>query len=144
MKKSIFLLVPVIWCLSFHDQIAAGSKIETEILNILEKQKTAWNNQDLEGFMAYYWKSDEFIFQSGNIRLRGWQALLERYKKNYSGEDWGKLDFTDLDIKSITENCVYVLGRWKVSTAEASKEGLFTIILKRFPQGWRIIHDHTS
>lgn len=144
MRKFIFLLVPVMFCLGFQNQVAAASKIEGEILNVLERQKIAWNNKDIEGFMAYYWKSDEFVFQSGNNRVRGWQALLDRYKKNYSGENWGKLEFTDLEVKVLAANCVYVMGRWKVAAGGALKEGLFTIILRRFPEGWRIIHDHTS
>lgn len=144
MRKFIFLLVPVMFCLGFQNQVAAASKIEGEILNVLERQKIAWNNKDIEGFMAYYWKSEDFVFQSGNNRVRGWRALLERYKKNYSGENWGKLDFTDLEIKSLAKNNAYVIGRWKVTAGEALKEGLFTIILRRFPEGWRIIHDHTS
>jgi ketosteroid isomerase-like protein len=144
MRKFIFLLVPVMFCLGFRNQVAAASKIEGEILNVLERQKIAWNNKDIEGFMAYYWKSEDFVFQSGNNRVRGWRALLERYKKNYSGENWGKLDFTDLEIKSLAKNNAYVIGRWKVTAGEALKEGLFTIILRRFPEGWRIIHDHTS
>jgi ketosteroid isomerase-like protein len=144
MRKFIFLLVPVMFCLGFQNQVAAASKIEGEILNVLERQKIAWNNKDIEGFMAYYWKSEDFVFQSGNNRVKGWRALLERYKKNYSGENWGKLDFTDLEIKSLAKNNAYVIGRWKVTAGEALKEGLFTIILRRFPEGWRIIHDHTS
>lgn len=144
MKKLILLLVLPALFLSFQKSVSPQSKIETEVLDILERQKAAWNNKNIEGFMAYYWKSDEFTFQSGNNRLRGWEALLQRYKKSYSGENWGNLDFTDLEVKSLAENYAYVLGRWKLLNADVSKEGLFTIILKRFPEGWRIIHDHSS
>ena len=144
MKNPNFLLFSAVLCFCFLAQAAPQSKIEKEILDVLGRQKEAWNNKDIEGFMAYYWKSEDFIFQSGNNRVRGWQALLDRYKKNYSGENWGKLDFTDLEVKVLDSNSVYVIGRWKVAAGEDLKEGLFTIILRRFPEGWRIIHDHTS
>ena len=56
----------------------------------------------------------------------------------------GKLDFTDIEIKVLSGDFAYVLGRWKLTLKDTSKEGLFTIILQRFTEGWRIIHDHTS
>ena len=128
--------------------IAAGSSqpqnAGNELLGILELQKESWNRQDLEGFMAYYWNSEEFTFQSGANRLRGWKALLERYKKNYSGEKWGELDFTGLEVNVLSADFAYVLGRWKLELKDSLREGVFTIIFRRFPEGWRIIHDHSS
>lgn len=118
--------------------------IRGELLRILELQKESWNRQDLEGFMAYYWNSDEFTFQSGANRLRGLKALLERYKKSYSGENWGKLDFTDLEVNILSDEFAYVIGRWKLELKHSLREGVFTIIFRRFPEGWRIIHDHSS
>lgn len=115
-----------------------------ELLRILEVQKESWNRQDLEGFMAYYWNSEEFTFQSGANRLRGWKVLLERYKKSYSGENWGELDFTNLEVNVLCADYAYVLGRWKLELKDSLREGVFTIIFRRFPEGWRIIHDHSS
>ena len=117
---------------------------KTDLLRILDLQKAAWNRQDIEGFMAYYWNSEMFTFQSGANRLRGWDTLLERYKKSYSGENWGILDFTDLEVNVLGADCAYVIGRYKLALRDTGREGLFTIIFKRFPEGWRIIHDHSS
>jgi beta-aspartyl-peptidase (threonine type) len=133
------ILMIIITVDSFQSQDVRG-----ELLGILELQKESWNRQDLEGFMAYYWNSDEFTFQSGANRLRGWKALLERYKKNYSGENWGELDFTDLEVNILNADFAYVLGRWKLELKDSLREGVFTIIFRRFPEGWRIIHDHSS
>jgi beta-aspartyl-peptidase (threonine type) len=121
-----------------------NDSVQKELLRILDLQKAAWNEQNIEGFMAYYWSSDEFTYQSGANRLHGWKTLLERYKKSYSGENWGKLDFTDLEVNVLGADSAYVLGRWKLDFKGAAKEGVFTIIFKRFPEGWRIIHDHSS
>jgi beta-aspartyl-peptidase (threonine type) len=115
-----------------------------EILDVLAKQKLAWDEGDIEGFMEHYWHSKDFTFQSGNNRILGWDALLARYKKNYSGENRGILDFKDFVIKAISENTALVLGRWRVKRKDEVLEGLFTLIIQRKPEGWRIIHDHTS
>jgi len=121
-----------------------NQNIQEELLRILDLQKAAWNEQNIEGFMAYYWESDQFTYQSGANRLHGWKVLFERYKKSYSGENWGKLDFTDLKVNVLGADSAYVLGRWKLDLKGTAKEGVFTIIFKRLAEGWRIIHDHSS
>jgi beta-aspartyl-peptidase (threonine type) len=139
-KRAAVLVICIFYLSSFS---SPAGDVKSELLRILDLQKAAWNGHDLEGFMAYYWNSDELTFQSGANKLRGFKALLERYQKSYSGEHWGKLDFTDLEVKVLDADCAYVLGRWKLALQEA-REGVFTIILRRFPEGWRIVHDHTS
>ena len=94
--------------------------------------------------MSHYWQSDNFSFQSGGNKLEGWESLRQRYEKNYAGENMGKLNFTDLDIKVLSRDIVLVLGRWEVQTRDSLKGGLFTLVIQRKPEGWRIIHDHTS
>ena len=141
MRKLILLTIPLL--ISF--QFAADSqKIENEIQTVIDRQKILWNEGNIEGFMGFYWKSEKFTFQSGNQRLHGWDALLSRYKKSYSGENMGVLDFTDIEIKVLSSDFAYVLGRWKLKLEDTVIEGLFTIIFQRMREGWRIIHDHTS
>jgi len=119
-------------------------KIKGEIRTILDRQKASWNEKSVESFMEDYWKSEDFTFQSGNSRILGWEALYSRYKKNYTGENWGELDFIDIEIKVLSNDHVYVLGRYKLAFKDSSKEGLFTIIFQRRSEGWKIIHDHSS
>jgi len=135
------LIIPL---LSYSQPGPDIPKVKNEIQTILDRQKTAWNRGNIEGFMEDYWKSKNFTFQSGNNRLHGWNALLSRYEKSYSGEKMGKLDFTDIEIKVLSNDIAYVLGRWKLAFKDSSNEGLFTIIFNRKPEGWKIIHDHTS
>jgi beta-aspartyl-peptidase (threonine type) len=142
MRKWTFVIAILLFCQIAKSLPAAD--IKSELFKILDIQKAAWNKQDILGFMAYYWKSEEFTFQSGANRLHSWKALLERYQKSYSGENWGVLDFTDLEVKVISNDYAYVLGRWKLTIKDTKKEGVFTIIFRRFPEGWRIIHDHSS
>ncbi len=147
MKKSMLLIVIasfvtlMTYCCEFAPDI---QNVENEITDILDQQKTSWNEENIEGFMEYYWNSEKFTFQSGNKRLHGWEALLSRYKERYSGKKWGKLDFTGIEIKVLSNDIAYVLGRWKLMSKDSSKEGLFTIIFLRMPEGWRIVHDHSS
>lgn len=141
--KKIFLTV---FCLTFlfWSWVMPQTGPEDEILSMLEKQKEAWNQGDLKGYMAYYWHSDELTFQSGDRRVKGWETLYERYSKSYGQGNMGRLDFTDLEIKRLGNGYALVLGRWSVEVKSEKKGGVFTLILRKFPEGWRIIHDHTS
>jgi beta-aspartyl-peptidase (threonine type) len=135
----LIILIIMVPCRGYDEE-----GVKQELRSILEKQKRAWNEGDIEGFMADYWKSDEMTFQSGGNRIHGWDTLLQRYKTNYAGEKMGVLNFTDLEITVLTRDVAYVLGRYHVKQKEAVLEGVFTVIFKRMPEGWKIIHDHSS
>jgi beta-aspartyl-peptidase (threonine type) len=141
--KNILILI-LIFVLVHAIGLSEPLDTEVEILDVLAKQKAVWNQGDIEGFMRYYWRSEDFTFQSGNNRILGWDALLARYKKNYSGENMGILDFRDIVVKTLSEKTVLVIGRWEVERKTEVLGGLFTLIIQRKPEGWRIIHDHTS
>ena len=116
------------------------------IRRLLDEQAAAWNKGDLEGFMTGYWQSADLSFSSGKDNRRGWQAVLDRYRKNYQadGNEMGQLTFSDLEIDPLGPDSAFVRGRWQVVTSEKTLGGLFTLIVKRLPEGWRIVHDHTS
>ena len=121
-------------------------KSETAIREVLDKQVIAWNKGDLSGFMKGYWKSNDLTFYSGKDKKQGWEVTLERYKKRYQGEgkEMGKLTFSELEIQTIGADHAIVKGRWKVEMKKESLDGLFTLIMRKTDDGWRIIHDHTS
>src|ERR1700675_863207 len=74
-----------------------GDAARAAIRKVIAEQEAAWNRQDLEGFMAGYWHSHELTFFSGAQESKGWQAALDRYKKNYqgAGHEMGKLEFAN-------------------------------------------------
>ena len=96
--------------------------------------------------MAGYWKSPKLTFSSGNTKLEGWQATFDRYKQRYQseGREMGKLAFTELEIEMLGPDSAFVRGRFQLKMSKESPTGIFTLIFRKFPEGWRIIHDHTS
>ncbi len=119
-------------------------EIEKELIRIHNLQRKAWNEGNIEGFMAHYWKSPKMTYQSGDTRLMGWDALLERYKNVYPKGNMGTLEFSDLIVHVLSDDSAYVLGKWKLKAETWTREGLFTTILKKMEGGWKIIHDHSS
>ena len=119
--------------------------IASEIESVLRAQQDAWNRGDIDAFMNGYWRSDETVFVSGDDVERGWQNVLERYKKKYSDRaKMGILTFSNLETTPLSDDSAVVLGSWKLKRANDEPHGRFTLIFRHFPDGWRIIHDHTS
>ena len=117
------------------------------IAQVLQNQVQAWNRHDLDGFMTGYWNSPDLTFFSGDSIARGWQAAVERYRKRYQGEgrEMGKLEFSNLQIEALSGDAAFVRGGWKLIMPDGkTPHGLFTLIFRKFPNGWKIVHDHTS
>lgn len=114
---------------------------------VLDTQTEAWNRGDLESFMAGYWNSSELTFFSGNTATSSWERTLQRYRLRYQGEgrEMGRLRFEDVRVEILAADAAFVRGRFRLELSSGERPtGLFTLIVKRFEEGWRIVHDHTS
>jgi ketosteroid isomerase-like protein len=114
---------------------------------VLHKQQEAWNKHDLEGFMGGYWNSPELTFFSGGKELNGWQSTMDRYLAKYAspGQEMGKLEFSGLRVEVLSQDSAFVRGSWKLTMSTGkTPHGLFTLVFRKFPEGWKIVHDHTS
>ena len=74
-----------------------------------------------------------------------WETVRETYRVKYSDRaKMGTLSFSDIEVTMLSPDAAVVLGRWRLKRANDEPHGRFTIIFKRLPEGWRIVHDHTS
>jgi ketosteroid isomerase-like protein len=113
----------------------------TQIRSVLQAQQDSWNRGDVDG----YARSASTVFISEDTITRGWQTVRDRYKQKYSNRaKMGTLAFSDLEITLLSSDFAVASGRWRLKRANDQPNGRFTLILKRLPEGWRIVHDHTS
>ena len=146
MKTLLLVVLVLIANMTFLAQSKSDAKAAADIRTVMETQTAAWNRGDIEGFMQGYWKSEQMVFVSGTNVARGWQAALDRYKKSYDTKaKMGTLTFSDLEINVLAKDSAAVLGSWKVTLADGkSSGGKFTLIFRKFKDGWKVVHDHTS
>ena len=143
----VFLSIPVASCSAQTPSDGASTDARKAIENVLRTQQEAWNRGDLEGFMAGYWNSPELTFFSGAKEHDGWQAALDRYRGAYAspGHEMGKLEFSGLRVEMLAADAAFVRGAWGLTMTDGkTPHGLFTLVFRKFPEGWKIIHDHTS
>jgi uncharacterized protein (TIGR02246 family) len=141
----LLILIAAAVEMSLHAHSSPEARARQGIQQVLDAQAAAWNRGDLEGFMTGYWKSADLSFFSDKHE-RGWEATLNRYRQRYQGEgrEMGTLSFSDTTINVLAPDSAWVRGRWQLVTSKGALSGLFTLIFKKTPEGWRIVHDHTS
>lgn len=115
------------------------------ITAVLNEQQAAWNRGDVEAFMKGYWDSPDLTFAGSSGITRGFQPVLDHYRKSYPDQNaMGHLDFSQLQVHPLGNAAALVLGRWHLTRASGEMGGVFTLVFQRFPEGWKIVHDHTS
>jgi ketosteroid isomerase-like protein len=133
-----------LFVLSLHAQSASH---EGGILAVLQAQQAAWNRGDVEAFMSGYDQSDSTTFVGATI-TRGYRQVLENYHRRYpSKEKMGQLTFSGIEVMPLGAEYASVLGKWHLDRSrEAGGEvgGIFTLLFRKTPNGWKIILDHTS
>jgi ketosteroid isomerase-like protein len=141
-------LVVLALCAGFASRSSAArpeTPDEAAIRTLLVDQTAAWNRGDIDGFMAGYWKSDETEFVSAEGISRGWQALLERYKRSYPDRKaMGTLSFSNLEVRVECPGAAYAIGEYHLQREKDNPSGIFTLNLRKFPDGWRVVVDHTT
>lgn len=122
------------------------SSDRTAITTLLDDQRQAWNRGDIAAFMEGYVHTPDLVFTSGGSIRRGWQETHDRYLARYGTDasTMGTLAFEVLELTPLGADGAVVLGRWALSDLDEPAGGVFTVVLERRAEGWRIVHDHTS
>jgi ketosteroid isomerase-like protein len=123
-----------------------GAEDRAGVVAVLERQRQAWNRGDLDGYMAGYAATADLVFTSGGRIRRGFDETRASYAKRYRGDraGMGQLEFEILDVQPAGADGAVVLGRWRLRGTPNQGSGVVSVVLERRPEGWRIIHDHTS
>jgi ketosteroid isomerase-like protein len=140
MRKLFFAFFLLTTSLAF-----AQSKNELTIRKILDNQTAAWNRGDIDGFMKGYWESDSLMFIGKSGVTYGWSNTLKNYKKNYPDTAaMGKLAFTLIEVKKLSEEYYHVTGKWFLKRSIGDIGGHYTLLFRKISGRWVIISDHSS
>lgn len=134
----------ILWHLSVP-QAENRAPDSAAITAVLNAQVVAWNRGDVDAFLQGYWRSPEVSFAGASGFTKGWDSVRDRYKKNYADRAaMGTLDFSGLEFRFLGPDAALVLGHWHLKREKGDVGGVFSLVWQRFPEGWRIVHDHTS
>ncbi len=143
MKQVTTLLICIVQALMATAQ-ADNSDIKAIAL-VLNKQADEWNRGDIDGYMQSYWNSDSLVFIGSKGPVYGYKPTLERYKTSYPDkEKMGKLDFSDLSFRRLSDEYYYVTGKWSLVRRDDNPNGYFTLLFRKIGGRWLIVADHSS
>ncbi|MDP4965042.1 MAG: DUF3225 domain-containing protein [Salibacteraceae bacterium] len=143
-KVLFFSTIIVFSCSQHKSQQIQSAEIEA-IHVVMNRQASAWNNGDIEGYMQGYWNSDSLIFTGGKTKTMGWHQAIRRYRTSYPDKAaMGKLTFSQLETTLTSDLSAYTTGVWILNGDSNAVEGRFTLVWKKMHNQWLIIADHTS
>jgi ketosteroid isomerase-like protein len=142
------MAVPLLLCIIAHGAPASSAASDhTAIRKVLDAQVAAWNRGDITTFMQGYENAQSTTFVGKSVQ-HGYANVLARYQKSFgSNEQMGSLNFTDLEITPLDPQISTVIGRYHLTrtpTGGGDASGIFSLVFKKTPAGWKIVLDHTS
>ena len=131
--------------LTFSLILSAQNKDEKAILDILDRQTKSWNEGNLDAFMNGYWQNDSLVFIGKSGLSYGYGKALSNYQKTYSDTaQMGKLNFNILQLKRLSHEYYYVIGKWYLKRSVGDISGHYTLLFRNINGRWTIIADHSS
>jgi ketosteroid isomerase-like protein len=148
-RITLFAAVAATLCLAVASRASKASPAdlldESQIRAVLDMQTAAWNRGDIDAFMTGYWKSEQTEFLGANGIAHGWQAVLDRYHHSYPDrKTMGTVSFSDLEVHLTCTDAAYVVGKFHLVRESDQPSGVFSLDFRKFPEGWRIVLDHTT
>lgn len=121
------------------------SNDEKQIRKLLATQVESWNRGNIDEFMIGYWENDSLMFIGKNGVTYGYTNTLNNYKKGYSDTaQMGKLKFDILQVKRISGDAFFVVGKWFLKRTVGDIGGHYTLLFRKIKGRWVIIADHSS
>lgn len=106
----------------------------------------AWNRGDLDAFVSDYAPDSLTGFVSGGRVNHGYDWIRRNYAPVFApGAPRDSLRFEDFQVRPLAPAVALVTARFVLyRDGRPTRSGPFTLVMERHPDGWKILHDHTS
>lgn len=123
---------------------APASDPTAEILALQDSTAAAWNHGNLAGHVAPY--ADTATFMAPGP-LRGRDRIRASLERSFwrEGRPVQQLRYDSLTVRPTGPDYALVTGRFTLyGGGRADRSGWFSLVYARTPEGWKILHDHSS
>lgn len=143
---AVMLPLAVQGCRESEEPALDSAAVQAAVGELLTRSQEAWNGGDLAGFVGWYRRGPETTFLGAAGLTHGWEAIRDRYADRFApGAARDSLRFEDLETRPLAPNLGLATARYVLFQGDSvTATGVFTIIVQRTPEGWRIIHDQSS
>ena len=112
----------------------------------LDRAALDWNRGDLDGFLSDYASEGTTTFVDGYRARSGIGFIRGVYAPRFApGAQRDSLHFEEVEARPLSATLALVTARFILQRrTELTASGPFTLVMERRPEGWRILHDHSS
>ena len=130
------------------DPLHTATRVELDVVKVVLMQEKAWNAGDIDGYVKGYKDSPDTLFVVGKTVSKGYQQIMEDYKRNYSTRAaMGTLSFSGLDPHQLSDTFAVCIGNYHLDRSKKDggpADGMFSLVLEKTGDGWKIVLDHTT
>jgi len=151
MRVPILLLAALGACrASSHQAASPGSGPDADLTPQFTAQLTRaaddWNRGDLDSFLSDYSPDSTTTFMDGFRPRRGFTWIRENYAPRFTGQvRRDSLRFEEIETRALGPSFALVTARYILEReGRVTASGPFTLVMERRPEGWKILHDHSS
>lgn len=124
-----------------------ASRTELDVVKVLLAQEKAWNNGDLNGFMTGFKNSTETLVVSRQVTT-GYNEILTEYRQDFPNKtSMGTLGYSQLEVHPLSDTFAVCVGHYHLDRTKKDggpADGIFSAVLQKTDQGWKIVVDHTT
>ncbi len=133
-------------CAPADETAVDAAELRTVVDSLLRTSAAAWNGGDLDGFLGWYRRGRETTYIGSSGLIHGWEAIRDRYAPLFAvGAARDSLRFENLESRPLGAGLGLATARYELFQGDSlAAAGVFTLVLKQTPEGWRIVHDHSS
>jgi ketosteroid isomerase-like protein len=127
---------------SQSEQLALSQRLTAQ----LERSAADWDRGDLAGFLSDYAPESTTTYVDGRRARHGFEFIRDNYAPRFApGARRDSLHFEEVEVRPLSPTLALVTARFLLQRSGATTaSGPFTLIMELRPEGWRILHDHTS
>ena len=120
--------------------------LSATIVSQLNRSAADWNRGDLEGFLSDYAAESTTTYVDGRRARHGIDFIRQNYSHWFApNARRDSLRFEAVEVRPLSPTLTLVTARFVLERGGAiTRSGPFTLVMERRPQGWKIIHDHSS
>lgn len=110
------------------------------------RSAAAWNGGELDRFVGDYARDSLTGFVSRGHVHHGYDWIRQNYAPSFApGARRDSLRFEEFEVRPLGSAVALVTARFVLfREGRTTASGPFTLVMERRPDGWKILHDHTS
>jgi uncharacterized protein (TIGR02246 family) len=124
---------------------ANGLSDEEQIKNVVREKSQCWNAHDIIGYMDLFWRSSSLTAIVNGEQVVGWDKLMDAYRSGYADpKKMGSVALERIAVQRLDPELFLATSWFAVHLEAGDFPSADSMIMRRFPEGWKIVSVHSG